>query len=192
MAIEFKEECLKEIEKIEEENKQQYYCKPIIRNKEGIAFILIKYEDKEYECLVDDDKWHDLTYKMYWHYSLGYAQTRIDKTCITLQRYLYEKYIPEKDISNLKIDHINRNRLDNRMSNLEPVTDGVNNYNRETKNKWGYRGVAKKSDKYRARLKYEGKQYNTTVFETVEEAAIAYNELAKKYYGDRALLNIIR
>jgi len=192
MAIQFKEECLKEIKKIEEENKQQYYSQQISRNKEGNAFILIKYEDKEYECLVDDDKWHDLTYNMKWRYSNGYAQTTLDKSGKHLQRYLYEKYLPEKDISNLKIDHVNRNRLDNRMSNLEPVTDGVNRYNRETQNKWGYRGLYKNGDKFCAGIIYKEQKYRTKGFETVEEAALSYNELAKQYYGDRAFLNIVK
>ena len=192
MAIQFKDQCLKEIEKIEEEKKQEYYSKPIIRNKDGVACIYIEYENKKYECLVDNDKWHDLTYNINWCYTNGYAQTRLDKTTEYLQRYLYEKYKSEQDITNLKIDHINRNRLDNRMTNLEPVTDGVNMYNRETKNKYDYRGVTKKGDKFRALLRYKGKNYYTKVFKTVEEAALSYNELAKQYYGDRAFLNIVK
>ena len=166
--------------------------KPIIRNKDGIAFISIQHEDKEYECFVDDDKWHDLTYNMSWCYSNGYASTGIDKSGKQLQRYLYEKYLPKKDISNLKIDHVNRNSLDNRMYNLEPVTNGVNGYNRETNNKWGYRGVEKNGNRYIAVLRYEGQKYCTSSFETVEEAALAYNELAEKYYKHRAFINIIK
>ena len=193
MAITFREECLNEIQKIEEENKQNYYSQSIIRNEEGIAFIHIQHEDKEYECLVDDYKWHDLTYNMSWYYNNGYVQTNIDKTPKQLQRYLYEKYLSDVDISKLKIDHINRNPFDNRMSNLDPVTNGINGYNRgETKNKWGYRGVGKKGEKFYAKIIYEGKQYNTTSFETVEEAALSYNELAKQYYGDRAFINKIK
>ena len=193
LAIQFKDQCLKEIEKIKDEQKQEHYSKPIVRNKDGIAFIFIKYEDKEYECLVDDDKWHDLTYNMSWHYSHGYAQAYLGNTSKDIQRYLYEQYKPEKDITNLKIDHINRNPFDNRMSNLEPVTNGVNSYNiGETNNKWGYRGVMKSGNKYIARLIYKGQIYTTKSFDTVEEAALAYNELAKQYYKHRAHENIIK
>ena len=193
LAIKFREECLKQIETIKEEQKQEYYLKPIIRNKEGIAFIPIEYEDKEYECLVDDDKWHDLTYNMSWRYGTGYALTHLDKTGEYIQRYLYKKYLPKQDISNLKIDHINRNPLDNRMSNLEPVTDGVNRYNVvEPKNKWGYRGVSKNRKKFQAEIVYKGKKYRTSGFETVEEAALAYNELSNHYYKHRAFQNEIK
>jgi aspartate carbamoyltransferase regulatory subunit len=90
------------------------------------------------------------------------------------------------------IDHINGNSLDNRMSNLDPVTNGVNNYNRETQNKYGYTGINKNGNKFCAQLNYEGKKYYTTVFETVEEAALAYNELSKKYYKHRATINLIK
>jgi hypothetical protein len=192
-AIQFKSQCFKEIKNIEEENKKKYYSQPITRNKDGVAFILIKYEDKEYECLVDDDKWHDLTYNISWCYSNGYAQTHLDKTPKKLQRYLYEKYLSEKDISNLKIDHINRNRLDNRMSNLEPVTDGINSYNiGKTKNKWGYRGIVKIRNKFYAEITFEKQKYRTNIFDTIEEAALAYNELAKQYYKERAFINVIK
>ena len=191
-AIRFREDCFKEIEKIKNEEKQKYYSQPIIRNKEGIAFIYIQYEGKEYECLVDDDKWHDLTYNISWCYSNGYALTHLDGEMKLIQRYLYEQYKPEENIDNLKIDHINRNRLDNRMSNLEPVTDGISMYNREIKNKYGYRGIEKKGNKYSANFRYEGQTYRTKSFDTVEEAALAYNELAKQYYKHRAHENIIK
>ena len=79
------------------------------------------------------------------------------------------------------------------MSNLEPVSDGVNRYNiGETKNKYGYRGVAKRGNKFFAYLIYEGQHYYTSVFETVEEAALAYNELSKEHYKHRAHKNIIK
>ena len=191
-AIQFREDCLKEIEKIKDEQKQNYYSQPIVRNKDGIAFIPIQHEDEKYECLVDDDKWHDLTYNMSWCYSNGYAQTGLDNTTKQLQRYLYEKYKPEKDITNLKIDHINRNPFDNRMTNLEEVTDGVNGYNiGETKNKWGYRGIEQTRNKFCGVVRYNGQRYRTKYFNTVEEAALEYNELAKEHYKHRAFQNII-
>ena len=95
------------------------------------------------------------------------------------------------------IDHIDgkdklSKRLDNRISNLRLVTAGENAYNKETKNKWGYRGVKKDKNKYIAYIRYDNQTFRTRLFPTIEEAALAYNELAVKYYGDIAKLNVIK
>ena len=190
-AILFKQDCLNDIEKLKEEEKRLHFLKPITYNKEGIAYILIKHkkQNKEYECLVDEDKWHELTYMKTWFYNTNDYITN-NKTKL-IHRYLYEIYKPEENISNLQIDHKNRNRLDNRMSNLRITTSGQNNYNRESKNKNGYRGVHKDKKKYCAKIKYEGNEYGKYGLDTKEEAALAYNELAIKYYGDFAILNTV-
>jgi hypothetical protein len=190
-AIQFKQDSLNDIIKLKQEEKRLHFLKPITYNKEGIAYILIKNkkQNKEYECLVDDDKWHELTYVKTWFYNTnGYI--RNNKTKL-IHRYLYETYKPNENIINLEIDHINRNRLDNRMSNLRIATSGQNNYNRESKNKTGYRGVKKDKNKYCAKIKYKGEEYGKYGLETKEEAALAYNELAIKYYGDFAQLNTV-
>lgn len=66
-----------------------------------------------------------------------------------------------------------------------------------TSNTTGYRGVfvdkKNKSGKpYFAKVAVNGKQYVKGNFSTTEEAAIAYNELAKKYFRENALLNEIK
>ena len=75
-AIEFREECLRQIKEIDLERKNLYRLTPITYNDEGIAYILIetKKGDK-YECLVDEDKWHHLTYVSSWYCSnKGYVK----------------------------------------------------------------------------------------------------------------------
>lgn len=194
-AIEFREECLRQIKEINLEKENLYRLTPITYNDEGIAYILIetKKGDK-YECLVDEDKWHHLTYVSSWYCSnKGYVKGKINKEDCFIHRYLYQTYKPNKDISKLKLDHKNRNKLDNRISNLRPATSGQNSYNVETKNKWGYRGIRQNGNKFCAKIRHEGNEYYTSVFDTVEEAALAYNELALKYYGEEfAHKNIIR
>ncbi len=194
-AIKFKQECLEEIKKIQEENKRLHFLIPITYNKEGIPYISVKYKkgNKEYECLVDEDKWHELTFMKTWFRNPnGYIKANINGNPSTLiHRFLYETYKSQEDITNLQIDHKNRNKLDNRMSNLRAATSGQNNHNIESKNKTGYRGVHKDKKKYNARIKYKGEEYGVYGLETKEEAALAYNELAIKYYGDFAQLNTV-
>ena len=194
-AILFKDKCLEEIKKNEEEKLRLHYQKPITYNKEGIAYILVKCKEQEYECLVDDDKWHDLSL-IGWYFAKTYVQGRVNGTPEKIHRYIYKCYNPNEDITDKKIDHIDgkdeiSKRLDNRISNLRTSTSGQNNYNKQTTNSLGYRGVRQNNKKYYAYIKYNKKLYWTKMFAIVEEAALAYNELAIHYYKDRAMINKI-
>jgi hypothetical protein len=95
----------------------------------------------------------------------------------------------------LVVDHINHNGLDNRKANLRPATRAQNNYNRliikrkDSSSK--YKGVAWKEDrkKWRARLHFNGKLIFLGYFKDEIQAAKAYDQAAKKYYGQFACLN---
>jgi hypothetical protein len=195
-AIVFKDQCLHEIKKIEDEKLQLHYQKLVPKNKDGIAYITVKYKKQEYECLVDDDKWHDLSL-IGWCFNGNYVDGWIDRKRQSLHSYLYQSYFPNIDMTDKLIDHIDgkdklSKRLDNRISNLRLVTAGENAYNKETKNKCGYRGIEKSGKKFRAYIRHNNHRYRTLSFPTIEEAALAYNELAVKYYGDIAKLNVIK
>jgi len=92
------------------------------------------------------------------------------------------------------IDHINRNGLDNRKSNLR-LTNKKLNYS----NSWndanvsGYRGVTIRNDgrkkKYRAAINCNNKQIFLGGFYNIEDAAKAYDKAALKYYGESTHLN---
>ncbi len=89
-----------------------------------------------------------------------------------------------------QVDHINRNPLDNRRANLRFADGSGNQANKLSPNqKLGkFRGVTlvKGTGKWSARccLHRCGSSYATA-----EEAARAYDLLAKKYFGEFALLN---
>jgi len=96
------------------------------------------------------------------------------------------------------VDHINRNRLDNRKSNLRTVSQSINCFNSSTRVKTSkYRGVFKHSqssprDKlWVAQINVNKKRKSIGYFRTEIEAAKAYNSRAKKEYGELATLNII-
>lgn len=91
------------------------------------------------------------------------------------------------------IDHVNSNRLDNRAVNLRIASQSENMCNRgpTSRNKSGYKGVYehKSSRKWRAYIKKDYKQVYLGVFDTKEEAAIAYNNAALELHGQFAYLN---
>ena len=74
------------------------------------------------------------------------------------------------DIENPKkvIDHINRDKLDNQVSNLRIVSQQENTFNRNVK------GYYKRGNKYVARIYINGKKICLGTYETETEAHNAY------------------
>ena len=102
--------------------------------------------------------------------------------------YLYHKgFIPDE------IDHVNQIKTDNRIENLRVCTASQNrgNVGLLSSNRSGYKGVSlnTRSGKYHAQIKIKGKQTYLGRYDTPEEAAARYNEVAQKYFGEFAFLN---
>lgn len=93
------------------------------------------------------------------------------------------------------VDHADHNTLNNTRNNLRVVTSQQNQMNRNkfSNNTTGYKGVTvekwHKSKNYRADIRLSGKKIHIGYFYSAREAAIAYNEAAKKYHGEFAHLN---
>ena len=88
----------------------------------------------------------------------------------------------------LEIDHINRVKSDSRIENLRLATRAQNRANSSipTTNKTSIKGVHRAGNKYIAMFCNSYKS-----FDTLEEAALYYNELAFAKYGEFAYLNKI-
>ena len=84
-----------------------------------------------------------------------------------------------------ELDHINRVRDDNRIENLRPCTHSQNLGNSAPR-VHKYKGVTfcKQTGKWRAQLKNRRQR-----FETIEEAALAYNRWAIEHFGEFAYIN---
>lgn len=121
---------------------------------------------------VKDKKWHLTT--------VGYAATDGGKTRLT--NYL----LGVKTSKEIVIDHINRNKLDNRRKNLRICTKGINALNSKLRsdNTSGYRGVSwdKSKGKWFAHIGVNGENTYIGRYKTKIEAIRAYREARKKYY----------
>lgn len=149
--------------------------------KNGVTKIPLGKNAKDGFALVDKEfAWLD---KHNWCTKAGYAVTSVDDRIVRMHHLV----LPRKD--GYDIDHINRNRADNRSCNLRYATRTQNLHNKMPKNYSGYKGVIfhKRLQKWQSIFKGR-----TKVFADVHEAAIHYNELASEHYGEFAALNIIR
>lgn len=84
------------------------------------------------------------------------------------------------------IDHINGNKIDNRLENLRLATSSQNQQNRPApkNSSSGYRGVTwhKVVNKWMARICHKGKRTTIGFFDNAEDAYEAYKQEAKKLF----------
>lgn len=114
----------------------------------------------------------------------GYLQVSLDGRRYYLHRlawlYVYGENPPET------VDHINRNKTDNRISNLRLASVAQNNRNILSRkdSSSGARGVRKDGNKWRAFIQSNGKNKNLGCFPTLELAKAAYQRAARERYGE--------
>ena len=114
--------------------------------------------------------------------SEGYVQIQIDANKHKAHRlawlYVHGEHPTE-------IDHINRVKHDNRIVNLRSVTHAQNGQNqkRPKNNTSGHIGVDfhKRSNRWRARIKIDGKLTDIGYFDTKEAAALARANAEQTY-----------
>lgn len=143
-------------------------------------------------ALVDDEDYDRLSKYNWWCNSDGYA-IRIEYEGRKYKRQIFMHREILQPSEGKQIDHINRNKIDNRRCNLREVTPSQNQMNRGllSNNKTGYKGVTydRDSKKFRAFVTKDGCQMHLGFYETPEDAAKAYNVKAEELYGDIAVLN---
>jgi HNH endonuclease/AP2 domain-containing protein len=115
----------------------------------------------------------------------GYLQTRLFGVLRYAHRIIW-KMMTGNDA--LAIDHMNRNTLDNRWVNLREVSHTQNTGNTgvtSNRNVSGIKGVYwdKEARKWRVKIGVGGKLVHIGRFDTLEDAAIAYESAALVHYG---------
>jgi hypothetical protein len=84
-----------------------------------------------------------------------------------------------------EVDHINGDRLDNRLCNLRDLPKAVNRQNiraAQRDNALGLLGVSKKDGKFAAQIHAKGRRWLVGMFDTPEEAHAAYREAKRRLH----------
>ncbi len=114
--------------------------------------------------------------------SAGYKQVTINGKSYLLHRiiWLYVNGSLPVEI----MDHINRDKTDNRICNLRLVSKRENNINQGLRkdNTTGYKGVSysKSKRKYVSHMRDIGKRVYLGAFTTAQEASIAYSKACER------------
>jgi hypothetical protein len=132
--------------------------------------IPITHKEETLDCLVSPQDYQYLS-QFSWSYINGYARGWVNGKVCLMHRLIIEAE---------EVDHINHNTLDNRRENLRKSNKSLNALNRkQTK---GYY-FDKTRNKYRARVKVNGKFHFAGQHDTPEEAHKAYLSKRKELIG---------
>lgn len=138
-------------------------------------------------ALVDDQHYSDLI-QYIWTLNNGYVQRSIGHKNVFMHNDIWRRL---ESRPHIKLDHIDRNPLNNQLNNFRLATDPQNSMNRGlvANSTSGFKGVSLRNKKYRANIKANGRHMHLGYFDTALEAAKVYDIAAVKYFGEFAVTN---
>lgn len=142
--------------------------------------VYVTVEKSEEKVICDLEDWEYLK-EYYWNLNTnGYV------TAVTSGRKnvrMHKLIMPDNTYE--VVDHINRNKLDNRKENLRYTTYSVNAQNRTPNNENGCFGVRKAKNRWQATITSNGKKIFIGSFKTKEEAITARKEAERIYHKEK-------
>lgn len=172
-----------------------------IRLKNSAEFVLI--DDFVYEWLTTDPYYKEIdllnnlrkhstgcaVFQKTWRTATGSYKTET----IYLHKLIAEKFLSHLKTKEEKlVGAKNNNKLDCRIDNLVYRSRSIASRKRKTTSKTGYTGVYKEHNRYRAVISVDGRSIHLGMFDTPEEAALAYNAKSLELFGEKGKINIIK
>jgi hypothetical protein len=160
------------------------------RRNGGCVFVPLT---KGYEAVIDESDL-DLILPFSWFvcpassviYAKAYVPMHLREKWPTKMVSMHQVIMADKEI-----DHKDRNGLNCRRENLRYATRSQNGANRvwPRGKKSPFRGVSPCGNKWRSAIQVKRKLMYIGLFDTPEEAALAYNKQAVMHHGEFAVLN---
>jgi hypothetical protein len=137
---------------------------------------------------VINDEDLDLVSGYKWFSKDGYAMTHVYINGKRTSAYMHRLIINAPP--DMQVDHIDGEPSNNLRSNLRVCTTAENQHNQHTRRSAsGYKGVFRGGKRWRAMIRFGGKQHYIGTFDKPEEAAMAYDRVAVINHGAFANLN---
>lgn len=129
-----------------------------------------------------------------WTMNTGHIQVRVGRKMFLAHRIIWS--MTHGDIpTDMRVDHINGNRADNRLTNLRLLSMQENAVNRRPNRRASsrFKGVSLMKSRgkvvIRARINIDGRMKSLGCFSSEEDAARAYDEAAVARWGRLAATN---
>lgn len=176
--------CAKNLDKPSVHEAPKFLAENLIAlvDKDLEGFSTIQIKDKE---ILIDTKYERALRTLSLHINMnGYADTSYKTIYVTIHRLIIYLETGELSTKDKPVDHINRNKLDNRACNLRLTSVSINNRNKDYGNRTEYKGVFKSGNIYYCQAYHDGSNHHiASGFSTALEAA-----LARQRYLDSILI----
>jgi len=135
-------------------------------------------------AIVDDEDFDFLNQWKWCFISSGYAG-RAERINKKRGKFILMHRLINKTPIGFETDHLNRNKLDNRRSNLKTVTMSQNKMNTgvQSNNTSGHKGVHwfKRDRKWQVYIKKDGKRIHLGYFSNIKSAILMRKNAEKRY-----------
>ncbi|AZF94941.1 hypothetical protein HOU74_gp35 [Pectobacterium phage Phoria] len=114
----------------------------------------------------------------------GYTQVGVAGKLVYAHRIAWMLYYGEQPPA--FIDHIDGDKSNNSIANLRAASKRENAHNqpKTAANTSGFKGVSRVRGRYQAQIRINSKHHHLGYYDTPEDAALAYEQVAKDTHGE--------